>query len=95
MSNNLTVAELKRLLVPGKKLILLSNWEGDEPRKRKVKWVTPTFVFFTGDGIEDTSRLRWPKAKNLEKTGDGFKILHPLNKVGAVYQWVKTTGAHH
>lgn len=74
----LTVAELKRRLTVGTKLVQTLNLRGPCENPRTVAEVSTTEVRFSGPGSEGVPESRlwslpWPKASLLRETPDGFE----------------------
>jgi hypothetical protein len=82
----MTVAALKRRLVPGTKLRLVHTLLGPCDLARVVADVNSVGVRFTGDGVVGFSHLRWPKASGLIETADGFEVVEG-GEVAARYRW--------
>lgn len=82
-----TVADLKRLLIPGTRLRLVHSLMGPCDKLRVVAKTNTVDVMFTGDGIEEgnVSHLAWPKASRLHKTPDGFEIREDNGEVSVRY----------
>ena len=84
----LTVAELKRRLIPGAK-ILLTEFSGTEINKtRSVKRVASSYVALVDDDLDSKkeSLLLWPKASELKEVDGGFRIDSKYNT--SIYKWV-------
>lgn len=91
--NKLTVAELKRRLVVGAKLVQTLNLRGPCENPRTVAEVSTTEVRFSGPGSDGAPESRlwslsWPKASQLRETEDGFEIDFAPGRVGVRYRWV-------
>lgn len=85
----LTVAELKRRLIPGAK-ILLTEFSGTEINKtRSVKRVASSYVALVDDDLDSKkeSLLLWPKASELKEVDGGFRIDSKYNT--SIYKWVE------
>jgi hypothetical protein len=84
----LTVAELKRRLIPGAKIIL-TEFSGTEINKtRSVKRVATSYVALVDDDLDSKkeSLLLWPKASELKEVEGGFRIDSKYNT--SIYKWV-------
>ena len=84
----LTVAELKRRLIPGTK-ILLTEFSGTEINKtRSVLRVATSYVALSDDDLDSKkeSLLLWPKASELKEVDGGFRIDSKYNT--SIYKWV-------
>ena len=84
----LTVAELKRRLIPGAKIIL-TEFSGTEINKtRSVKRVATSYVALVDDDLDSKkeSLLLWPKASKLKEVEGGFRIDSKYNT--SIYKWV-------
>ena len=84
----LTVAELKRRLIPGAKIIL-TEFSGTEINKtRSVKRVATSYVALVDDDLDSKkeSLLLWPKASELKEVEGGFRIDSKYNS--SIYKWV-------
>jgi len=87
-SKKLSVAELKRRLVPGTK-ILLAEFCGTEMNKRcRVSRVATSYVAILDDELDSKqeSVIIWPKAKQLKEVDGGFRI--DTNYSTLIYKWV-------
>ena len=85
----LTVAELKRRLIPGAKIIL-TEFSGTEINKtRSVKRVATSYVALVDDDLDSKkeSLLLWPKASELKEVDGGFRIDSKYNT--SIYKWVE------
>ena len=85
----LTVAELKRRLIPGAKIIL-TEFSGTEINKtRSVKRVATSYVALVDDDLDSKkeSLLLWPKASELKEVEGGFRIDSKYNT--SIYKWVE------
>lgn len=71
----MTVAELKRRLVPGTKLTMVRNVTGPTPRllRQVFERRSAECVMYVPEK-DANSYLRWPKAAGLEETEKGFRI---------------------
>jgi hypothetical protein len=84
----LTVAELKRRLIPGAKIVL-TEFSGTEINKtRSVKRVATSYVALVDDDLDSKkeSLLLWPKASELKEVEGGFRIDSKYNT--SIYKWV-------
>ena len=87
-SKKLSVAELKRRLVPGTK-ILLAEFCGTEMNKRCcVSRVATSYVAILDDELDSKqeSVIIWPKARQLKEVDGGFRI--DTNHSTLIYKWV-------
>ena len=76
-SKKLSVAELKRRLVPGTK-ILLAEFCGTEMNKRcRVSRVATSYVAILDDELDSKqeSVIIWPKARQLKEVFGNYKIV--------------------
>ena len=84
----LTVAELKRRLIPGAKIVL-TEFSGAEMNKtRSVLRVATSYVALSDDDLDSKkeSLLLWPKASELKEVDGGFRIDSKYNT--SIYKWV-------
>jgi hypothetical protein len=84
----LTVAELKRRLIPGAKVIL-AEFSGTEINKtRCVIRVATSYVALVDDDLDSKkeSLLLWPKASELKEVDGGFRIDSKYNT--SIYKWI-------
>jgi len=87
MSKTMKLVDLKRLLVPGRKLRLVLSPAGKCSKDRVVKEVDNKGAHLTGDDIT-SSLLPWPLARELRATRKGFEILSSSGKAELRYEWV-------
>ena len=87
-SKKLSVAELKRRLVPGTKIIL-AEFCGQEVNKQcRVNRVATSYVAMVDDELDSKkeSVIIWPKPKQLKEVDGGFRI--DTNHSTLIYKWV-------
>lgn len=84
----MTVAELKRRLVPGTELTLVESRLGPCRKLRTVESVSTVDVGMSGDDVakDRVSYLPWPKASQLQETDKGFQIVIE-DETAARYEW--------
>lgn len=86
------VAELKRRLTVGTKLILVNNLMGPCRKERVVAQVNTVGVGLMGPDLPAgrLSYFDWPKKMSLVETANGFMIRHD-NQVAIQYEWADRT----
>jgi hypothetical protein len=87
-AKKLTVAELKRRLVPGAKVVMV-EFCGQQVNKRcRVSRVATSYVAMLDDELDSKqeSVIIWPKAKQLKEVDGGFRI--DTNHSTLIYKWV-------
>lgn len=86
----LTVAELKRRLVPGTRLRLVNSLMGPCDKARKVEKTNTVEFMLSGEGIPEgrLSHAYWPKKGTLFADDEGFEI-HDEGQLALAYKWEK------
>lgn len=86
----MTIAELKRRLVPGTRLRLMNSLMGPCDKARKVEKTNTVEFMLSGDGIQEgkLSHAYWPKKGALFETADGFEI-YDEEELALAYKWEK------
>lgn len=89
----MTLAELKRRLLPGIRLRLVHCLTGPCDKGRTVKCQQfNSIAFWTDDVPAKVSWLHWPKARNLREAPDGFEIIvEGFTGPAARYVWCDMT----
>lgn len=82
----MTVAELKRRLVPGTKLTLVHTLLGPTRKERHVFETRSRDCVMYVPEKDANSYLQWPKASQLEATPRGFRIRED-GEIAAEYEW--------
>lgn len=84
----MTVAELKRRLYVGRKLLLVRTLYGPTQKQREVYRVRSNSIIMKTE--KDTeSYLDIPKAKFVKETDNGFQFLcEDTGSVAVEYQWI-------
>lgn len=82
----MTVAELKRRLVPGTKLTLINCLMGPCQKLRTVERIRSKHFVFHAHEKNRESVLQCPKASQLIETENGFRILND-GEIAVEYVW--------